>query len=307
MGLAVLARHFSGERRFAFPSTARTGNIAMKGKKKSVRSFERLETRELMAGNVTASVTSGTLNVNGDNAANIFQLTEVSGNRWKITGLGGTKINGKTQVTTGPVTYDVQIDTAGGSDHVTVLNGNVPHILNVFGDDGNNVTTLQNVKVGYGLGVYGNDGNDTVVANKVNVQAIDGIYYSVFDLGNGNNVVSINNLSARDFRVYTGLGMDSVSVTNSTLQPELSSLTINTGDARDAVALVNVKTPAISVDVGGGNMDVVTSVKSTADTATFADTDGTNGIISGVGNNFGTQTIDPNFKYRSGDLQHDTV
>lgn len=174
----------------------------MKGKKKSVRSFERLETREMMAGNVTASVISGDLLVNGDNSANLFQMTEVSGNRWKITGLGGTKINGKTQVTTQAVTRDVQIDAAGGNDNVTILNGSVPHILNVFGEDGNNVTTLQNVKVGYGLGVYGNDGNDTVVANNVNVQAIDGIYYSVFDLGDGNNVASINNLRVRFSRLH---------------------------------------------------------------------------------------------------------
>jgi hypothetical protein len=279
----------------------------MKGKNKSVRAFERLETRELMAGNVTAAVTSGSLYVTGDNAANMLQMTEVSGNRWKITGLGGTKINGKSQVTTAqPVTNDVQIDLNGGNDNVTIQNGSVPHILNVFGDDGNNVTTLHSVKVGYGLGVYGNDGNNTVVANKVNVQAIGGIYYSVFAFGNGNNVVAINNLRARDFRVYTGSGMDSVTVTNSTLQSG-SSLTLDTGDGRDAVSLSKVKTDTLSVDVGGGNMDSVTSVKSTAGTATFADTDGTNGIIAGMDNHFGSQTIDPNFKYRSGDLQQDTI
>src|SRR5262249_15150119 len=123
----------------------------------------------------------------------------------------------------------------------------------------------------------------------------------------GNNVVSANNLRAWDMRVYTGSGMDSVAVTNSTLQPGSSSLTLNTGDGRDAVALSKVTTNAINVDVGGGDMDSVSSVNSTADTATFADTDGTNGIISGVGNHFGSQTIDPNFTHRYGDLQHDTV
>jgi hypothetical protein len=101
--------------------------------------------------------------------------------------------------------------------------------------------------------------------------------------------------------------MDSVTFTNSTLQSSGSSLTLDTGDGRDVVALTKVKTDAINVDVGAGNMDSVTSVKSTAGTATFDDTDGTNGIISGAGNNFGLQTIDPNFKYRSGDLQHNTV
>jgi hypothetical protein len=50
----------------------------------------------------------------------------------------------------------------------------------------------------------------------------------------------------------------------------------------------------------------VTSVKSTAATATFADTGGTNGIILGVDNDFGSQTIDPSFTHRFGDLQHDT-
>ncbi|HTQ39688.1 MAG TPA: hypothetical protein VMJ32_11715 [Pirellulales bacterium] len=279
----------------------------MKGKNKPVRSFERLETRELLAGNVTWAVVGGSLTVNGDNAANMLQLTEVSGDRWKITGLAGTKIDGKSSVTTGPVTHDVQLYMNGGNDNVTVKNATVPHILNVFGADGNNTTTLDNVKVGYGLGVYGNAGNDVVMATNVNVEAIDHIYYSVFDLGDGNNTVIANHLSAWDMRVYTGSGMDSVNVMNSTLQPGTSSLTVNTGDGRDAVSLSKVKTDAINVDVGGGNMDSVSVVKSTAGTATFADTDGTNGIISGMGNDFGSQTIDPNFKYRSGDLQHDTV
>jgi hypothetical protein len=281
--------------------------MAMKGKNKPVRSFERLETRELLAGNVTASVVSGSLTVNGDNAANMLQLTEVAGNRWKITGLGGTKINGKSSITTDAVTHDIQLYMNGGNDNVTVKDGFVPHILNVFGADGNNTTTLENVKVGYGLGVYGNAGNDMVMATNVSVEAIDHIYYSVFDLGDGNNTVIANHLSAWDMRVYTGTGNDIVTVMNSTLQSGTSSLTLNTGDGRDAISLLKVKTDAINVDVGGGYMDTVTSVNSTADTATFADTDGTSGIISGVGNHFGSQTIDPNFKYRSGDLQHDTV
>ncbi len=186
----------------------------------------------------------------------------------------------------------------GGNDNVTVKNGEVPLILNVFGEDGNNVTTLMNVTVGYGLGVYGNDGNNIVVANNVTVQAIDHIYYSCFVFGNGNNVVSINKLNAWDFRVYTGSGMDTVVITNSTLQAD-APLTINTGDGRDAVALVNVHIDTLSVDVGGGNLDAVTSVKSSATTATFADTNGTNGIISGVQNSFGSQTIDSNFMYRA--------
>src|SRR5262249_45042609 len=158
-----------------------------------------------------------------------------------ITGLAGTKINGQSQVTTAPVTHDVQVDLNAGNDNVTIQNGSVAHILNVFGDDGNNVTTLQNVQVGYGLGVYGNSGNDTVVVNNVNVQAIGGIYYSVFDLGDGNNTVVASQLSARDMRVYTGSGIDSVTVVNSTLQTG-SQLTINTGNGRDAVALTKVKT-----------------------------------------------------------------
>ena len=41
-------------------------------------------------------------------------------------------------------------------------------------------------------------------------------------------------------------------------------------------------------------------------TATILDTDGTSGYISGAGNDFGTQTIDPNFTRRSGDLVHNT-
>lgn len=99
--------------------------------------------------------------------------------------------------------------------------------------------------------------------------------------------------------------IDTVTVTNSTLQLG-SSLTLNSGDGQGAVALSKVKTETLSVDVGGGDMDSASSVKSTADAATFDDTDGTNGIIAGVKNHFGSQEIDDNFTHRSGDLQQDS-
>ena len=58
---------------------------------------ERLQARELLAGDVTAAVTNGFLVIRGDDAANELTIERISGDRVQVTGATGTTINGLTQ------------------------------------------------------------------------------------------------------------------------------------------------------------------------------------------------------------------
>ncbi len=91
------------------------------------RSFERLEHRSMMAGNVTAAVVGGNLTITGDNTANMLTLTEIGDTgKWQITGLK-TSINGNApKLVTGPITGDIVVNLGGGNDKLTIQDGNIP-------------------------------------------------------------------------------------------------------------------------------------------------------------------------------------
>lgn len=58
---------------------------------------EKLETRELMANNVTAFVTSaGDLQILGDSGGNQVLVRDLGGNRYMVSGMEGTTVNGQT-------------------------------------------------------------------------------------------------------------------------------------------------------------------------------------------------------------------
>ena len=74
------------------------------------RRFELLETRSLLAGNVTVAVNAGELDIIGDNANNNIQVTQLVSGAWKISGTA-TLINGLTTpyTTTDPVTGNTSL------------------------------------------------------------------------------------------------------------------------------------------------------------------------------------------------------
>src|SRR5689334_6461121 len=140
--------------------------------------FESLENRQMMAGDVVASVHAGTLFIKGDQYNNGITITAGAlPNQVIITGTNiagvGTNVNGllNTPVAINNVTKDIRINMKAGNDTVTVNN------LNVFGS----------MKVNMGAGV------DT------------------FNLVNGSVICG-------DLKVVTGGSADTITVTDSTVQ-----------------------------------------------------------------------------------------
>jgi hypothetical protein len=112
--------------------------------------FERLESRHLMAGNVTAELIDGTLYLTGDDAANGIAIvgTETPG-EVIVTGTPAfagdvTELNQQDGPLTFIVTKDIVIRTGAGNDGVELNNVGVPRNLSIETGDG-----LDRVAIGY--------------------------------------------------------------------------------------------------------------------------------------------------------------
>ncbi|HEX8340413.1 MAG TPA: Ig-like domain-containing protein [Tepidisphaeraceae bacterium] len=115
---------------------------------------ETLESRVLLAGNVTATFLNGNLIVAGDVAANDITLdqTGLKSHQLRVSGASGTTVNGQAgSVVVSGVKGDVSIRMALGADNVTVRDAQFPQNLG-FSQGGRDVLTIDNVAVARDLG-----------------------------------------------------------------------------------------------------------------------------------------------------------
>jgi len=183
------------------------------------RSFESLENRQLLAGNVTADATTvpGTLVIVGDNSANVLVLTQVSPGVIKITP-AGTKLNGSSSAQKFTVTNGIYIDMGGGSDSLTLKSLTVPGIDETYSA---------------GLAILMGTGNDALVMSQVTVA--DG--YCAIDTGDGSDATAIdrNNFN-HSFYIDGGNGNNAIAISRSRIDGQFVILT---GSGNDAITLLN--------------------------------------------------------------------
>jgi hypothetical protein len=143
----------------------------MRSRRRSFRSFsfELLEDRRLLAGDVTAQIVRGDLVIRGDNADNGITITAgtVAGTV-VITGInaGGaaTNINGTANgtVTLSGFTDDFRIKLKGGNDTVAISNLTIRDSLELKLGKGNDTATLANVTVSDDAEIRARRGADSV-------------------------------------------------------------------------------------------------------------------------------------------------
>ena len=190
-------------------------------------SVESLEARQLLSGNVLASVTAdGILRIRGDAGANIIALDQsgLSSGQVRLSGTD-TTINGQAAVVLSGVSSKVSIKLGLGRDRVTMTNMKLPgdvvaeqrHLkldnvqlagnLTVFSKA---TTTLINTAVGANLSIASISaaGNGNVDMQGVNVQGT-----TIINGGIGADVVRINDsVFANEVVITTGLGKDVVQI-----------------------------------------------------------------------------------------------
>jgi hypothetical protein len=243
-----------------------------KTSKSRTLSFQPLEDRSLMAGNVTAAVQNHALVINGDNQGNAIEIQQVGDGQFKIFAIdGSTKINGQTTAQTfSGVTGDFKINLKGGSDTLSIDNAahtvpvmTLPGNLNVdLGSGDFDFVALTNASVRGSVSITGgsgdknldfgyshigdptfNAGKNDLAVNLNGNSTVDMTYVTVerdltvkSNLNNSNRtfMMLLDGTVGRNTLLQTGKGDDSISTDEYYFGQKLQILT---GDGNDKVVL----------------------------------------------------------------------
>jgi len=196
--------------------------------------LENLERRQVLTGNVTATVSAGHLIVVGDEAGNAVELSQ-SGSNLVLRGLSGTTVNG------GSAEFVVRTGSSRVEQSLSVaLNG---------GDD--TFSMGDGVSVRRDAFVFLGEGDDTFA-----MQGATAHRRLHVDLGNGNDNISLLRASvSRDVTFVGGLGDKTVSISDSLLG---RSFTLVTASGNDAVLIDNTDIHGVAYLLNGlGNDDIL--------------------------------------------------
>jgi len=282
----------------------------MRTNRRPTRTFETLENRSLLTGNVVAAVDGGgNLSITGDAKSNIIYLAETASGGWRIQGLD-TKINGHAKTfVTAPVTGNISVDMGDGNDQLFMQDGRVLGNLSVQMGNGKNSMSLWNLDMAL-LNFDSGNLSDHVWIEHV-VVANSG---SAINTLGGKESVTIHGFRAPDLHVNLGAGNDSLSFKDGLVTGGASpQIDINAGGDRDSVNLDHVSTDTLHIDMGPGDKDSLAISTSIFDVGNLLDSGGTRGKIGGRGNGgvsgqpISSLSIDPNFTHRSGNFTHDII
>ena len=177
----------------------------MRKSRTSQLTFEYLEQRRVLAGNIQALVNDSILLVVGDGADNQIEITENAAGGIVLSGVD-TTVNGSADpVVIGGGFSHITVAMNGGNDEVGVTGVNVRSNFSFFGGQGNDRLTTNGLSARHFHG-EGNEGDDVFEVN-FNIRKSAYLY-----LGAGNDIVSSDSLSAgRNFKIFGDAGNDVVS------------------------------------------------------------------------------------------------
>ncbi len=181
--------------------------------------FQTLEQRENPAGNIVTSVAGGVLTLTGTDQAENFNIRQITGDKFTITGISGTTIDGVANATTAVAATSVKMFLKGGDDSVTLdpsaaltLAGS----LSIDGGDGNNGVKLFTTASAISLKDFtyvGGDGLDSVILGQAGTASTVGGPVSLTP-GNGGSNISITNTTVNgELWDKAGVGTDLLTLT----------------------------------------------------------------------------------------------
>jgi hypothetical protein len=214
--------------------------------------LEHLETRAMLAGNVSVSVSGGNLNVRGNNSSNQIAIVQLDVGEYAVVGLNGTTVNGSTDpVVKSGVKNNIDVDLKKGNDVVAI--GNDLEALALWAD-ASEITLPDDLELPEGapeclkvpkhLNLRLGDGNDDAV-----VIAKVGLRINA-DLGNGNDRLIIQDSKVGDDIIVRGGNGHDYLYTNRTQVAQMYD--VNMGNGEDSVELWN-SSVGESVVINTGN------------------------------------------------------
>jgi hypothetical protein len=257
-----------------------------------VTTFESLERRNPLAGNVTAEVLGSTLLLEGDSSSNALQVRQISSTSWEVRGLG-TRINGSNNVFIANDVLGIAADLNRGNDFIKVFNGTLAADLVIEMNQGVDSVQLINLDVNGLVNITTGDSTDAVLVSDVEANtSVEGLEGAGFILSThaGNDVVVIDRLMALSAAIGLGDGNDSLAMTRSFFDFDLQ---IRGHAGTDAVSLNDVHTETdLRVHMGDGNFDGLAVANSSATNAFFRGGDGDGDVLSTANNEFDTEFED---------------
>lgn len=236
---------------------------------------ECLESRVLLAGNVIVRDLAGMLSVTGDDLANEIQISETLDNRYVITPLSGTTVNGSSDAFTTRVYENepalvvrlrsgddfaaltnlsdmraVLVDAGAGGDELTLTNVETRLRTSINTGDGNDSVTLSQVEAKGSFAVNLGGGNDSLIATN-----IDGTLGRIL-AGPGDNVITMENADFIRFNFVGGQGSDDVTLSG--LQSEIELVaSFNLGEGNDTLSISSFQATTLNVNAGTGDDSVI--------------------------------------------------
>ncbi|MFM8291856.1 MAG: hypothetical protein ACKOC4_09175 [Planctomycetia bacterium] len=180
-------------------------------------SLEALERRRCMAGDVSADLEDGRLELDGDGQDNEILVQQIGAETFRVTGLNGTTVNGQASQVFASAGIDLDIDLKGGND------------LLVIDDSADRPLVVRTLMIDLGTGSDEAEIDNLIVSEADTVE---------IKLGKGSendadDLVIDDAVFAGSVKVTTGNGSDDVVVTD----------TFVAGD--------------LTIDLSGGNDDVM--------------------------------------------------
>lgn len=236
---------------------------------------EALERRAMLAGNVTVSVSGGTLNIRGDGEDNAVFITEVEEGVYAVVGfddLSGspTSINGVSngELVFGGVTRDINIDLKGGDD-----------LLAIGNDEGDLIDLIEECGLNFGSGSGSGSGSVSDSASLLEVVPEGSQTFVPRDLiirtGDGDDQVALIVAVNRIANINLGKNDDAIAVGTSQFGDDLLIATeqgfdfvcadenevgdlfsVQTGDDADAVSVSRLSATHAIIDTGKGSDEV---------------------------------------------------
>ena len=195
--------------------------------------FESLESRNLLAGDVTASIHNGDLVIKGDDFANGITITAgATAGTVVITGInaGGsaTNVNGTANgvVTLSGFTDDLKISMKGGDDTVSITNLDVPGTAEIKGGDGNDTITIGGATIDSKLKIRLGKGDDNLSITDTDVTGRTRIKGR-----GGNDDVTIEGSMFTRLRVLLGGDDDTLDISGTTVSVKTR---LNGGDGTNS-------------------------------------------------------------------------
>ncbi len=213
-----------------------------------------------VAGELTAFVVDGTLQVKSAGAAVDFGLSQIElpADVIRVTPNGGTTLNGGPDpITFSGITVDVVIGLKGGSDRVVLANVRPARDLKVRLGNGDNLLVLHEIAPGRDLRVLDGDGAATLDFDVTNVVHRN----ADVRLGDGPNLFSVDRGLdvGGDLVIHGGLDDDTVEV-DEFEEGEITvggNFRILTGEGENHVNLENTDVTGIFRIVGGADRNFV--------------------------------------------------